>query len=70
MNSNAIDRQDERQMDAGGETNFFRQLLQRSGWKVTAEVVRVARAELGIARSTLFRLASRFLNTRRTSSYS
>jgi putative transposase len=68
MNSNAIDRQDERQMDAEGRDEFLRQLLQRSGWKVTAEVVRAARAELGIPRSTLFRLASRFLNTRRTSS--
>ncbi len=55
-------------MDAEGRDEFLRQLLQRSGWKVTAEVVRAARAELGIPRSTLFRLASRFLNTRRTSS--
>ncbi len=68
MNSNAIDRQDERQMEAEGRDEFLRQLLQRSGWKVTAQVVRAARAELGIPRSTLFRLASRFLNTRRTSS--
>src|SRR5208282_644307 len=54
--------------EADGRDEFLCQLLRRSGWKVTAEVVRAARAELGIPRSTLFRLASRFLNTRRTSS--
>src|ERR1019366_7023945 len=52
IRANAIDRQDKRETEADGRDEFLRQLLRRSGWKVTAEVVRAARAELGIPRST------------------
>jgi hypothetical protein len=44
-----------------------RKALRRSDWKVTTEVVCTARADYGIPRSTIFRIASRFLATRRTS---
>src|SRR5512139_2340396 len=68
MNSDRIEPPDERQADLEAREDFLRQLLRRANWKVTAEVVRVARTQLGIPRSTLFRIASRFLSTRLTSS--
>jgi len=47
---------------------FLRYLLRRTGGQVTAEVITAARDKFGIPRSTLFRLASRFRKTQRTSS--
>jgi putative transposase len=68
MSTELIEPHDERQEDAERRDEVLRQLLRHSSWKVTAEVVRAAYVQFGIPRSTLFRLASRFLSTRRTSS--
>jgi putative transposase len=68
MDSDRIEPQDARQEDPEAREDFLRQLLRRSNWKVTAELVSVARTQLGIPRSTLFRMASRFRSTRLTSS--
>jgi transcriptional regulator of acetoin/glycerol metabolism len=56
MNSDRFEPPDERQADLEAREDFLRQLLRRANWKVTAEVVRVARTQLGIPRSTLFRM--------------
>ena len=42
--------------------------LKTWGWQLTREVVEAAREELGIPRSTLFRLVARFRRTKRTTS--
>lgn len=68
MDSDRIEPQDARQEDPEAREDFLRQLLRRSNWKVTAELVSVVRTQLGIPRSTLFRMASRFRSTRLTSS--
>jgi putative transposase len=68
MDSDRIEPQDARQEDPEAREDFLRQLLRRSNWKVTAELVSVARTQLGIPRSTLFRMASRFRSTRLASS--
>jgi putative transposase len=68
MDLDPVDPQHEQQASAGDREVFLRQLLRRSGWKVTAEVIRVASTQFGIPRSTLFRLAARFRDSRRTSS--
>ncbi|MBM3578998.1 MAG: DDE-type integrase/transposase/recombinase [Alphaproteobacteria bacterium] len=68
MDSDRIEPQDAPQEDPEAREDFLRQLLRRSNWKVTAELVSVARTQLGIPRSTLFRMASRFRSTRLTSS--
>ncbi|MFZ3179713.1 MAG: Mu transposase C-terminal domain-containing protein [Methylocystis silviterrae] len=68
MDSDNIDPHDARQEDPEAREDSLRQLLRRSNWKVTAEIVSVARTRLGIPRSTLFRMASRYRSTRLTSS--
>jgi len=68
MDSDRIEPNDAQQEDPEAREDFLRQLLRRFNWKVTAEVVSVARTQLGIPRSTLFRMASRFRSTRLTSS--
>jgi putative transposase len=68
MNSDPFGQHGARQASNNEREEFLRQLLRRSGWKVTAEVISVAHAQLGIPRPTLFRLVARFRNTRRTSS--
>jgi len=68
MDFDRIEPQDAQQEDPEAREDFLRQLLRRSNWKVTAELVSVARTQLGIPRSTLFRMASRFRSTRLTSS--
>jgi putative transposase len=68
MNSTPSDPHEEQMSSSEEREEVLRELLRRSGWKVTGEVVSLARSQLGIPRSTLFRLVSRFRNTRRTSS--
>ena len=68
MDSDRIEPHDARQEAPEAREDFLRQLLRRSNWKVTAELVSIARTQLGIPRSTLFRMASRFRSTRLTSS--
>ncbi len=70
MDSDRIEPPDAAQEGQEAREDYLRQLLRRSNWKVTAEVVSVAWTQLGIPRSTLFRMASRFLRTRLTSSLS
>ncbi|MBU3891064.1 Mu transposase C-terminal domain-containing protein [Methylosinus sp. KRF6] len=68
MDSDSTEPQDARQEAPEAREDFLRQLLRRSNWKVTAEIVNIARTQLDIPRSTLFRMASRFRSTRLTSS--
>jgi hypothetical protein len=63
-----VERHDAHQGNAERRDECLRDLLRHSGWEITAEVVSTAYARFGIPRSTLFRLASRFLSTRRASS--
>jgi hypothetical protein len=48
MDFDRIEPQDARQEDPEAREDFLRQLLRRSNWKVTAEVVKLARTQLGI----------------------
>jgi putative transposase len=67
MNWYPLDQLKEKPSGGSQREEFLRELLRRSGWKVTTEVISVAHAELGIPRSTLFRLVARFRKTRHTS---
>lgn len=48
MDSDRIEPQDAPRHDREAREDFLRQLLRRSNWKVTAELVSVARTQLGI----------------------
>jgi putative transposase len=63
-----IDPDDPRWPEAERRDILLRDLLKTSGWKVTGEVVKAAREQLGIPRSTLFRLVARFRQTKRATS--
>jgi putative transposase len=63
-----IDPEDARWPEAERRDALLRRLLKASGWQLTREVVETAREELGIPRSTLFRLVARFRRTKRTTS--
>ena len=67
-NAGIIDLKDARWPEAERRDALLRRLLKASGWQLTREVVEAARKELGIPRSTLFRLAARFRRTKRTTS--
>jgi putative transposase len=64
----AIDPDDPRWPEAERRDLLLRRWLKASGWKLTREVVEAAREELGIPRSTLFRLIARFRRTKRATS--
>ena len=66
--SRVIDPDDPRWPEAERRDMLLRDLLKASGWKVTDEVVKAAREQLGIPRSTLFRLVARFRQTKRATS--
>jgi putative transposase len=68
MASGLVDPDDPRWPEAVRRDALLRELLRRSGWKVTAEVASAAFTQLGIPRSTLFRAVARFRRTRRASS--
>ena len=63
-----MDLDDPRWPEAERRDALLRRLLKASGWKVTREVVEAARLDLGIPRSTLFRLVGRFRRTKRATS--
>ena len=67
-NAGIIDPEDPRWPEAERRDALLRRLLKASGWQLTREVVETAREELGIPRSTLFRLVARFRRTKRTTS--
>ena len=67
-NAGIIDPEDPRSPEAERRDALLRRLLKASGWQLTREVVETAREELGIPRSTLFRLVARFRRTKRTTS--
>jgi putative transposase len=54
MDSDRIEPQDAPQDDREAREDFLRQLLRRSNWKVTAELVSVARMQLGIRGQPFF----------------
>jgi putative transposase len=60
-----IDPDDPRWPEAVRRDILLRDLLKTSGWKVTGEVAKAAREQLGIPRSPLFRLVARFRQTKR-----
>jgi putative transposase len=66
--SRLIDPDDPRWPEVERRDMLLRDLLKASGWKVTDEVVKAAREQLGIPRSTLFRLVARFRQTKRATS--
>jgi len=66
--SRVIDPDDPRWPGAERRDILLRNLLKTSGWKVTDEVVKAAREQLDIPRSTLFRLVARFRQTKRATS--
>ena len=68
MSSGLVDPNDPPLPEVERRAAVLRDLLRRSGWKVTAEVADAALAQLGIPRSTLFRAVARFRRTRRASS--
>lgn len=63
-----IDPDDPRWPEAERRDALLRHLLRSTGGKLTREVVKVAREELGIPRSTLFRLVARFRRIKRATS--
>ncbi|RFB76696.1 Mu transposase C-terminal domain-containing protein [Methylovirgula sp. 4M-Z18] len=69
MKSGTTDTSEEaRRQEAGRRDALLRRLLHASGWQVTREIATIAREELGIPRSTLFRLVARFRKSKRSSS--
>jgi hypothetical protein len=63
-----IDPEDPRWPEAERRDALLRRLLMASGWKLTPELVEAVHEELGIPRSTLFRLVGRFRRTKRATS--
>jgi hypothetical protein len=62
------DPNDSRWQEAERRDQFLRELLKETGWKATRDVVDAARMTFGVSRSTVYRIISRFLATRRASS--
>lgn len=62
------DPNDPRWQEAERRDQFLRELLKATGWKATRDVVDAARMTFGVSRSTVYRIISRFLASRRASS--
>lgn len=62
------DPNDPRWQEAERRDQFPRDLLKATGWKATRDVVDAARMTFGVSRSTVYRMISRFLASRKASS--